>query len=102
MDEQPRTADRISVAGKIRRHSGTVDLLIVEDLQGCAMAYTQSDSLARLYFAAPGMMNLMERVAILCKWVANSDMDQEMQQEAIDILDEVNVVFQAAANVEID
>ncbi|CAK0776345.1 hypothetical protein WCLP8_5390001 [uncultured Gammaproteobacteria bacterium] len=65
------------------------------------MAYTQSDSLARLYFAAPGMMNLMERIAKLCGWVAGSDMEQEVQQEAIDIINEINIIFQAATGVEI-
>ncbi len=102
MDEQPQTADRISVAGKIRRHSGPVELLVVEDLRGVPMAYTQSDSLARLYFAAPGMMHLMERIAKLCGLVVGSDMEQEVQQEAQDIMIEINMVFQAAVNIEID
>lgn len=102
MDKQPQMADRISVAGKIRRHAGPVELLVVEDVRGFPMAYTQSDSLARLYFAAPGMMHLMERIAKLCGLVAGSDMEQEVQQEAEDIMNEINTIFQAATHVEID
>ncbi|MBF0185406.1 MAG: hypothetical protein HQM06_13630 [Magnetococcales bacterium] len=95
-------AKRVSVAGKIRKHTGKVDLFLVEDLHGWPMAYTQSDSLARLYFAAPGMLNLMERMATFCDRVAMTDVDPDIALEAWEILSEVQLVIQSAADIKID
>ena len=44
---------------------------------------------------------MMERIAKLCGLVAGSDMEQEIQQEAIDLLDEINMILQASTGVEI-
>ncbi|MBF0185898.1 MAG: hypothetical protein HQM06_16130 [Magnetococcales bacterium] len=95
-------AKRVSVAGRIRKHAGKVDLFLVEDLHGWPMAYTQSDSLARLYFAAPGMLNLMERMAIFCDHVAMTDGDPDIALEAWELLSEVKLVIQSAADIKID
>ena len=90
------------MSGKICRYEGSMDLLVIEDLQGHPMAYTHSDRLARLYFAAPGMLTVMERMAQLCQRVACSTMDQALKQEAIDTLGEANLALQAAIRTEID
>ncbi|MEO5355063.1 MAG: hypothetical protein H7835_17895 [Magnetococcus sp. XQGC-1] len=73
----------------------------MEDLQGDPLAYTQSDILARLYFAAPGMLETMGRIATLCKKMSAANVDLEFQKEAVDILEDANLVMHAAIGIEI-
>lgn len=105
----PATLSKIPMPRRITKiHSG-VELFLVEDVQGQAMAYAQTARMARLIFAAPGLLTAMERLgettqSLLMK-VQEGTM--EMNQQAMldtlqQVLEDANTALVASLAVHIE
>lgn len=105
----PATLTKIPMPRRITRiHSG-VELFMVEDVQGHVMAYAQNARMARLIFAAPGLLTAMERLgettqSMLMKIQEGS---KEMNQQAIldtlqQVLEDANTALVASLAVTIE
>ncbi|MBF0421252.1 MAG: hypothetical protein HQL78_13960 [Magnetococcales bacterium] len=101
MDEQHWTANHVPIPGKIRRCKSDEDFLVVEDIYGNPIAYALDDVLARLCFAAPGMLNTMGRLAAICRLIAGSTLDQKIKLEIIELMKDANLALDAAREIEI-
>lgn len=53
---------RMPMPRRITRIRSGVELYMVEDMQGHPLAYAQTPRMARLIFAAPGLLTAMERL----------------------------------------
>jgi hypothetical protein len=102
MNEQCWELNHISVPWRILHHQGDVDLFVIEDMQGRQIVYTHSGLLARVCFAAPGLLNTMDRVSSLCVQLSNKMQDHELQQEASDVLEEIRTILESAIHAKIE
>ncbi|MBF0612377.1 MAG: hypothetical protein G8345_13120 [Magnetococcales bacterium] len=56
-------SSKFSWPERIVRHDGSPEIYVVEDSNGQVMAMTPSARMARLIFAAPGMLDALGRLA---------------------------------------
>ncbi|MBF0369419.1 MAG: hypothetical protein HQL52_08195 [Magnetococcales bacterium] len=91
-----------ALPSKIVKYEGKAELYIIEDLNGQHLGYTGQSETARLYYAAPGMLEVIERMAFLCQRISESAVESAIRQEAVEILVEANTVLTAASKAKIE
>lgn len=97
-------SDAIFLPTKIRRLEGKTELYLVEDYQGKPLAYTHNERLARMVFAAPGMMDALDNLSKTIQILVSQQKEtskQEAMESAAESLKDAHTAMRAALKTEI-
>ncbi|MBF0186121.1 MAG: hypothetical protein HQM06_17265 [Magnetococcales bacterium] len=91
--------EKIFASGGISKSRRLIDLYVIEDLHGIPMGFTQSESLSRIYYIAPGMLGMMERLAKFCLGIIQNESDPALRLEAEEIYEEIREMIHVAMTI---
>lgn len=94
----------IAMPGKIMHTHAGGDFFVVEDITGQPVAISPSLRMARLIFAAPGLLNTLESIATaLEKFGRNGGhMEPEIVESLLQALKDASSALEGAARVQIE